>query len=938
MTTPALSAASQADNDRDKDVRSEAAQLTDELKSAGARPGKQPAIQAAVSGKAERRRHLLNRLAQTNPAAVLDLAMSPAERAALPANLRSAVEERVTVDGELVVLHHDFEDGHSEYEMKLVKGGQETPVKFGAPIGQAKPGDHVKSDGVALAGDQTVVTDSMVVIQSAASVGTTGNQHTAIVLVMAPGVGAHRYANKTNTASLFFDASPGAKSARAFYLEASYGQTTVTGANGTPGSASDVFGPFAIAATDCNTTNIRNQAFAAADPTLDFNAYHRIVLAIDNPACGGGVGTIRTQTVGTYDGNSQRVSISWDFNSGLGATTLNGKVGGTALHEYGHNLGVWHANSLECGSTAIGGSTCYSDEYGDPSDVMGSSGGYGHMNGVHKDILGWLGARGQVVSANGSYTVNQYEDGANNVKVLKVPRTRDGSGNVNGYYYLEYRKPTVNWTNFTSGRPEYGNGVLVHTSGMTPLCTSVCNPDFSGSGGGGDSNIVDTQPGSVSGTSDFNDAPLAQSQSFADSGAGVTMQVTATAASTATVSLTFGTPQRSVHTLVYPENAGSVLGGGTFAPGQTVTLTASPPGCFVNWRENRSNQSFSNPYTFTVTADRTLEAVFTTASCSAAPANDNFPGPTITTGQQSVNTGSATVQSGEPTNLTCNGASAPTGRTVWYTITPAATSQITLNTAGSAIDTVLAVYTGGAVNGLTQVACNDDTGGGDTSQVQFTGQAGTSYRVQVGGYNAAGRGRRPERHLGRGGVRPTPGRRHPGHRQPHRRRHRHDRRRRQELRHGPDPGHPSVRRRDESGRPALARELSPAVVRHDPAGPDRHLHLPAAAREPRHLEHDRCRALERREQRALESVAGQRPEPDGRVRGLDELRHHPPEGHDADRRDRRRPARGDAQRRRHGERQPPGSPPVRAGRADAQPERADRPARDRQRPHRANLG
>ena len=132
---------------------------------AGACP-KQPAIQAAVSGKAERRRHLLNRLAQTNPAAVLDLAMSPAERAALPANLRSAVEERVTVDGELVVLHHDFEDGHSEYEMKLVKGGQETPVKFGAPIGQAKPGDHVKSDGVALAGDQTVVTDSMIVVQS----------------------------------------------------------------------------------------------------------------------------------------------------------------------------------------------------------------------------------------------------------------------------------------------------------------------------------------------------------------------------------------------------------------------------------------------------------------------------------------------------------------------------------------------------------------------------------------------------------------------------------------------------------------------------------------------------------------------------------------------------------------------------------------------------
>lgn len=746
MTTasPALahdgefSAASQGDNERDKDKRAEAGQLTDELKSAATRKSKLPAVQAAVTGQAERRKELINQLAQTNPAAVLQLALSPAERDALPANVRAKVEERVTVDGELQVLHHEFEDGHSAYERKLVKGGKEIPVNFGAALGQAKPGDQVRTSGIALADDPTVVTDQMVVVQSVSAVGTTGPQHTAIILVTAPGVASHTYANTAATASLFFDASVGAKSARAFYLEASYGQTIVTGANGAAGSASDVYGPYSIAATSCDTTTIRNQAFQAADAALNFNAYHRVVLSIVNPACGGGVGTIRTQSVGTYDGNSQRVSISWDYNNALGSIA-NNKIGGVALHEYGHNLGVWHANALECGSGTMTGDTCASDEYGDPSDVMGNSGGYGHLNAVHKDTLGWIGTRAQIASMNGSYTLNPYEDGATNVKVLKIPRARDGSGNVTSYYYLEYRKPTANWTSFTSGRPEYADGVLVHTTGLLPLCTAVCGPEYLGPGGGGDSNIVDTSPSSLAGTSDFNDAPIGEGQSYTDTGAGVTMQVTSTEPAGALVALSFTTPKRTIQTLVYPEGAGSVSGGGVYTPGQTVTLTASPAGCFQNWRESRVNQTFPNPYTFTVTADRVLEAVFTTGACAAPPANDNFPGATIGNGQQSVNTGGATVQSGEPTSFSCAGSTVTTGRTAWYTITPAATSQITLTTMGTSFDTVLAVYTGSAVNGLSPLACNDDVSSGElTSQVQFTGQAGTSYRVQVGGYDAVG--------------------------------------------------------------------------------------------------------------------------------------------------------------------------------------------------------
>lgn len=57
---------------------------------------------------------------------------------------------------------------------------------------------------------------------------------------------------------------------------------------------------------------------------------------------------------------------------------------------------------------------------------------------------------------------------------------------------------------------------------------------------------------------------------------------------------------------------GTVSGGGSYAQGASVTVTASPDqGChFVSWTENGSAVSSDASYTFSVSADRTLTAVF----------------------------------------------------------------------------------------------------------------------------------------------------------------------------------------------------------------------------------------------------------------------------------------------------------------------------------------
>src|SRR5258706_15976809 len=114
----------------------------------------------------------------------------------------------------------------------------------------------------------------------------TGPQRTAIILVSAPDAGAHPYANKGNTASMFYS-SGNPKSARSYFYGASYGLVKITGANpGADGSAADIYGPYLAADASCGVDGI-----ALADADVDFKHYDRLVVVLNNPKCvGGGLG------------------------------------------------------------------------------------------------------------------------------------------------------------------------------------------------------------------------------------------------------------------------------------------------------------------------------------------------------------------------------------------------------------------------------------------------------------------------------------------------------------------------------------------------------------------------------------------------------------------------------------------------------------------------
>lgn len=118
-----------------------------------------------------------------------------------------------------------------------------------------------------------------------------------------------------------------------------------------------------------------------------------------------------------------------------------------------------------------------------------------------------------------------------------------------------------------------------------------------------------------------------------------------------------------------------------------------------------------------------------------AVTNDHFAERLVLPGEASVSTTGTTVgatkEAGEP-----NHAGASGGASVWWSWTAPASASVTIQTFGSSFDTLLAVYTGSAVDALTLVSSNDDALGTLQSEVTFVATAGVTYQIAVDGWGA----------------------------------------------------------------------------------------------------------------------------------------------------------------------------------------------------------
>ena len=188
-------------------------------------------------------------------------------------------------------------------------------------------------------------------------------------------------------------------------------------------------------------------------------------------------------------------------------------------HEMGHNFGLYHAHSLDCGAAAIG-SSCASVDYGDTVDMMGLE-SPGHFTAFAKERLGWLNYGNSppltTVSSSGTYLVEGFAAPGTSAKGLKILKS---SGATRTWYYVEFRQGS-GFDSFLAGNSNISNGVLIHTGTEGDAASSY---------------LLDMTPG----TDSWYDPALPVGASFTDPDAGVTITVRSIDATGAPVDVQVG--------------------------------------------------------------------------------------------------------------------------------------------------------------------------------------------------------------------------------------------------------------------------------------------------------------------------------------------------------------------------------------------------------------
>ncbi len=233
---------------------------------------------------------------------------------------------------------------------------------------------------------------------------------------------------------------------------------------------------------------------------------------------------------------------------------------------------------------------------------------------------------------------------------------------------------------------------------------------------------------------------------FRTSSSGITIVEAATPATTQDFSFAgcstgvgAGCSQFSLDDDADPTLPSRVTGAG-LAPG-TYTLTQADPAPLVLSTlvcdTGEAIDLAQRRATITLAAREHVTCTFT--NTPPARPNDAFvAAQTLTGAEGSVDTDNqyATAEVGEPAH-----AGNTAAHSLWYRWTAPTSGAVTFDTCSSnpGLDTILAAYTGTAVDALTMVAAADDGcfdfGGFVTSTVSFAATAGTTYRVALDGYH-----------------------------------------------------------------------------------------------------------------------------------------------------------------------------------------------------------
>lgn len=581
-------AATAEQKNRAKELNLQLDNLMTEYKSADTASSSGLANQLATL--AGERWQILGELIENDPAEVLRQALPDDVLDRMPAKAQAFLEQRMVMEGELQLLHVDYNDpGQSHYVYLLsTDTGEKYSLHFANHGPDIQSSTRVRINGIALygikardagetegavavndgdsglqlleAGGSTTTTSTSTTTGSLPN--TLGAQKTLVILVNFSDNSTQPYTPATAQSVVFGTASN-------FFLENSYQQTWLTG---------DVVGWFTIylSATVCDTNTIASQAKAAASTVVNLSSYAHLVYAFpQNNNCGwAGLSSV---------GGSP--SQAW-INGSLGVHVV--------AHELGHGFGLWHSHSLNCGTTTLG-TNCTTVEYGDVVDTMGGPLGFlsaAHFNAFQKERLGWLNAGASpeitTVQTDGTYMLEPYETGGSGPKALKILKSTDPTTGKRTWYYVESRQ-AIGFDAFLATNSSIAsntnvpNGVLLHMGTES---------------NGNSIKMLDLRPD----TSNWWDPALAVGESFEDPDAGVSITVESVTGMGAAVTVSFGTGGAPSTGL---PSVGVSTDQSSYTRSQTVTTTAMVTAGGSPVANAKVIFSFSKPNGAVVTATAT---------------------------------------------------------------------------------------------------------------------------------------------------------------------------------------------------------------------------------------------------------------------------------------------------------------------------------------------
>lgn len=446
---------------------------------------------------AAQRQQLLSSLIQTNPADVLRIAVPNNIRSTMPAAVQSYVEQTVQAQGTLEVLIEDSTSGSKmHYGLTTAAGRLSLHFADQAPT-NLLTGSVITVSGVQVGGDLALAccnsnTSGGTVTTSNALTNTFGVQNTLVILV-----NFQDNTSQPETPAAVQDAVFNQTSN--WDLENSFNQTSLAGA-----VAGWFTIPVNVGTSSCDSTfvtTVRADAKSAAQSAgINTSSYTHFIYVMPATPC-------------TW----------WGFATIGGADVwINGKYGVTTKvvsHEMGHNFGLNHSHTTDCGIAVVCGSGTLS-EYGDWIDTMGAS-QPGHFNAFQKERLGWLNSGLQppisTVTTSGTYQLSPYEAQDSNPKALKILQ----SAASNSYYYIEFRQPQ-GFDAFVANYADILGGLVLHLG----------SPSNANS-----SNLLDLTPTSPS---SFSHPALVVGQTYNDSAAGITITPISVSSTGATVQVSLG--------------------------------------------------------------------------------------------------------------------------------------------------------------------------------------------------------------------------------------------------------------------------------------------------------------------------------------------------------------------------------------------------------------